>query len=185
MATTPEPAHAAGTEMPGGAAHEGGAFPPFDSTHFSSSLIWLAITFGLLYLLMSRIALPRMDNILSARRAKIDGDLTAAKAAKAEADAAAAAHAKTLADARASAQATAQKARETLAAETDTRRKGLEGELAIKLAAAEAQIAAAKTQAMTNVAGIAHDTAAAIVERLTGHKPDANAIAAALAAHVA
>ena len=184
MATTPEPAHAAGTQVPGGAAHEGGAFPPFDPSHFSSSLIWLAITFGLLYLLMSRIALPRMDSILSARRAKIDGDLNAAKSAKAQADAAAGAHAKTLADARANAQATAQKAREALALETAAKRAELEGALNTKLAAAEAQIAATKAQAMTNVAGIAHDSAAAIVERLTGHRPEANIVAAALAAHV-
>ena len=184
MATTPEPAHAAGTQVPGGAAHEGGAFPPFDPAHFSSSLIWLAITFGLLYLLMSRIALPRMENILSARRAKIDRDLDAAKRDKAGVDIAAAAHAKTLADARDQAQATAQKAREALAADTDSQRKALEAKLNATLAAAEARIVLTKAQAMANVEGIAHDTTLAIVERLTGHRPDSYTIAAALAAHV-
>jgi F-type H+-transporting ATPase subunit b len=71
----------AGTEVPGG-AHEG-AFPPFDSTHFMSQLIWLAITFGALYLLMSRVALPRVAAILKERSDKIASDLDAAKAAQA------------------------------------------------------------------------------------------------------
>ena len=163
---------------------EAASFPPFDPAHFSSSLIWLALTFGALYLLMSRIALPRVEKILGDRRAKIDGDLDAAKSAKLQADAAAAAHAKTLAEARANAQATAQKAREELAAQTDARRKTLEGELNAKLAAAEAQIGATKAQAMTNVSSIAHEAAAAIVQHLTGLTPDPKTVAAAISAHV-
>ena len=184
MANTQEPAHPAGTQVPGGASHETGTFPPFDPANFSSTLIWLALCFGLLYLLMSRIALPRMEKILDTRRARIDSDLNAAKAAKAQADAAAAAHAKTLVDARANAQATAQKAREALSADTTAKRTALEAQLAERLAGAEAQIAATKAQAMTNVASIAHDTAAAIVHHLTGLTPDTKSIAAALAAHV-
>ena len=182
MATTTETTHAAeGTQAPGG-AHEGGGFPPFDPAHFSSSLIWLAITFGALYWLMSRVALPRMEGILADRRAKIDSDLNAAKAAKTKADAAAAAHAKTLSDARANSQLLAQQTRDKLAAETEAKRQALEAELNAKLASAEAQIAATKAQAMTNVAGIAHDAAHAIIEHITGVKADSAAIHAAIAA---
>lgn len=183
MANTQEPVHTAGSTLARDEAELGG-FPPFDPAHFSSSLIWLALSFGLLYLLMSRIALPRMEKILDTRRSRIDADLDAAKAAKAQADTAAAAHAQTLTDARASAQATAQKAREALGADTAAKRAALESQLTAKLTAAEAQIAATKAQAMTNVASIAHDTAAAIVHHLTGLKPDTNSIAAAIAAHV-
>ena len=183
MANTQEPVPTTGSVLARDEAEVHG-FPPFDPAHFSSSLIWLAITFGLLYLLMSRIALPRMDTILSTRRAKIDADLDAAKSAKAQADIAATAHAKTLADARANAQASAQAARARLSAETDAKRKSLEGELAARMAAAEAQIAASKAQAMTNVSGIAHEAAASIVQHLTGLTPDTKTIAAAIAAHV-
>ena len=68
----------AGTLAEGGEKHEGGAFPPFDSTHFASQLFWLAIVFAAIYLLMSRIALPRVADILETRRLKIASDVESA-----------------------------------------------------------------------------------------------------------
>ena len=129
-------AHTTGTQAPGGAAEHGSSFPPFDTEHFSSQLIWLALIFGALYLLMSRVALPRVAGILKDRGDKISGDLGAAKAAQAKAEASGVELEKTLAEAKAKAQGMGQEAHARLAAETETKRKALEGELNAKLAAA-------------------------------------------------
>ncbi|MCB1539978.1 MAG: F0F1 ATP synthase subunit B' [Rhodoblastus sp.] len=176
----PKDAHTTGTEAHGGAEH-GSSFPPFDSTHFSSQLIWLVLIFGALYLLMSRVALPRVAGILKDRGDKISGDLDAAKAAQAKAEAAGADLEKTLAEAKAKAQAMGQEAHQKLAAETEATRKTLEGELNAKLAAADAQIAETKAKAMASVETVAKDAAAAIVEHITGKPADPQKIAAALA----
>jgi len=176
--------HVAGTEVPGG-AHEGSAFPPFDPTHFTSQLVWLAITFGAVYFLMSKIALPRVTNILETRKAKIESDLATAAKVQEEAAAAAAAHQKTLNTAKANAQALAQDTHNRLAADTDARRKALEADLTAKLVEAEAQIAATKAAAMANVNGIASETAQAILQHITGQPVDSAAVEAALAAHKA
>ena len=173
--------HTTGTEAHGGAAEHGSAFPPFDSTHFSSQLIWLALVFGALYLLMSRVALPRVAGILKDRGDKISGDLSAARDAQAKAEAAGADLEKTLAEAKAKAQGLGQQAQQALAAETEAKRKTLEGELNAKLAAAETKIADTKAKAMSNVETIAKDTASAIVEHITGKPADPQKIAAALA----
>lgn len=167
------------TQAPSAPAKE--TFPPFDSTNFSSLLIWLALTFGLLYWLMSRVALPRVEGILHARAGAINSDLGVAGAKRKEADQAAADYQKTLADARANAQALAQETYARLAAETDAKRHALEADLAGKLSAAEAQIEATKAKAMGNVEQIAKETASAIVEHLTGKPADPKAVAAALA----
>jgi F-type H+-transporting ATPase subunit b len=156
-------------------------FPPFDTANFVSLLIWLAITFGLLYWLMSRIALPRVAGILEARHAKINSDILAANGKRKEADQAAADYQKTLADARANAQALAQETHARLAAEADAKRHTLETDLNGKLAAAEAQIGQTKAKAMANVDQIAQNTAAAILEHITGKPADSAAIAAAIA----
>src|SRR5687768_13434717 len=99
MATT------ANTEAPGG-AHKG-PFPPFDSQHFVSQLVWLAIVFIALYVLTSRVALPRVAGILEARRERVAGDLAEAQRLKTDSDAALSAYEASLADARNRAQALA------------------------------------------------------------------------------
>ena len=166
------------TQAHGGAKPQ---FPPFQKETFASQLIWLAIFFVGLYLLMSRIALPRVGGIIAARTSQIEGDLAEANRLKLESESAIAAYEKTLADARVNAQAIGAKKRDELMAEADKRRKTLEDQLNRKLEDAEKTIAATKTSAMGNVRGIATEAAAAIVERLIGQAPPEKALAAAIA----
>jgi len=158
-----------------------GAFPPFQSEHFPSQLLWLALTFILLYVLMSRIALPRIGVIIADRGKRIADDLKAAQGFKEQSEAANAAYQKSLADARARAQAIANETRERQAAQAEALNKRLEAELHEKLAAAERSIAATRSAAMNNVGSIAVETAAAIVERLLGKAPPATDVTAAVA----
>jgi F-type H+-transporting ATPase subunit b len=160
----------------------GSSFPPFDPTWVASTLFWLVVTFGLLYILMSRVALPRLGAVMEERADKIAGDLKQAAEAQARADAAGQAYEEALAKARANAQAIATKARDDANQAFEQRRKSLEAELAGRLTAAEAQLAETKTRAMGNVAAIASDTANVIVERLTGKGASAADLAAARAA---
>lgn len=166
------------TQAHGGAKPQ---FPPFQKETFASQLIWLAIFFVGLYLLMSRIALPRVGGIIEARTSQIEGDLAEANRLKLESESAIAAYEKTLADARVNAQAIGAKKRDELMAEADKRRKTLEDQLNRKLEDAEKTIAATKTSAMGNVRGIATEAAAAIVERLIGQAPPEKALADAIA----
>ncbi|HMK71327.1 MAG TPA: F0F1 ATP synthase subunit B [Xanthobacteraceae bacterium] len=157
-----------------------GGFPPFQAQHFPSQLVWLALTFVLLYVLMSRVALPRIGGIFAERHRHISEDLAAAQRAKEQSEAANAAYQKSLAGARARAQAIANETRQRQAAEAEATNKRLEAELHEKLAAAERSIAATRTAAMANVGSIAAETAAAIVERLIGTAPAERDVAAAV-----
>ena len=172
------PAH---TEVAHESAGHGG-FPPFNAQTFGSQIVWLAIAFGLLYLLMSRVALPRVAGVLGQRRDTIGAQLDAAAVMQAQAKAASDAQEKSIAEARGKAQALAKEARDALASEADTRRKTLEAELAARLAAAETQIGETTARAMANVDSIATEAAAAIVERLSGKPAAPDAIARAIAA---
>ena len=165
------------TEHPGGKP----PFPPFNKETFASQFVWLVIFFVALYVIIARLAIPRLGGIIEARSARIDGDLAEAKGLKDQSDAALAAYEKSLADARARAQALAGETRDRLSAEADATRRKLEAELHGRLAKAEEAIAATKPAAMANVQGIAIDTASAIVERLTGTAPSGGAVQAAVA----
>ena len=162
----------------GATAHteaEGGhkaPFPPFEKSTYASQLVSLLIAFVALYLIVSRIALPRVGGLLDERQKKIEGDLAAAQTLRDESDAALKAYESELAAARSRAQAIGAETREKLSAASEAERKTLEQRLSVKLAEAEKTIAATREAAMSNVRSIASDAAIAIVQRLTGVAPD-------------
>lgn len=160
--------------------HAKGGFPPFDPSTFASQLVSFAIAFILLYVIVSRIALPRVGGVLANRQGAIDKDLTEAQRLKDESDAALKAYESELAAARSRAQAIGNETREKLSAQSETERKSLEQRLAAKLEAAEASIASTRQAAMGNVRSIATDAAAAIVQRLTGAAPDTQTVTTAV-----
>jgi F-type H+-transporting ATPase subunit b len=162
------------------AGEHGGGFPPFQKETFASQIVWLVITFVALYLLISRIAVPRIGGIIEARSKRIEGDFAEAERAKSDSEAALAAYEKSLNDARTRAQAIGAEIREKLNAEAEERRKALEARLNAQLAEADTSIAATKSAAMANVRGIAVDAASAIVERLIGAAPAQPQVAAAV-----
>jgi F-type H+-transporting ATPase subunit b len=166
------------TEQPAGHKAQ---FPPFNPATFASQLVWLAITFAVLLVLMSKVALPRVAAIIENRQKRIADDLAEAEKLKGQSDAAIAAYEKALADARARAQAIATETRDKQAAEAEAARKKLEDQLNAKLADAEKQIAATKQAAMANVRTIAVDAAKAIVQRLSGTAPADAAVESAVA----
>lgn len=170
----------AGTEAHGGPHSGGGAFPAFDSTTYPGQLLWLAITFGLLYLMVSKVILPRLRSILDNREAILSRDLGQAQDARTKAEEAGKAYEKSLTEARQNAQSLAQAAHAKLTAETDTRRKALEEELAVRMNEANAKIVKTKVAAMKNVRSIAADTTSALVEHILEKAPASSAVEAAL-----
>jgi F-type H+-transporting ATPase subunit b len=170
---------AKGTTAHTEAAHER-VFPPFQKDTFASQLVSLLIAFVALYLIVSRIALPRVGSVIDARQNAIDGDLAEAQKLKDASDSALKAYESELAAARSRAQAIGAETRDKLSAASEAERKTLEERLSVKLADAEKTIASTRESAMSNVRGIAADAAAAIVQRLTGVLPDGNAVNSAV-----
>jgi len=150
--------------------------PQFDPTSFPSQLFWLAVSFIALFVLMSKVALPRVGEILEERQKRISDDLDMAERLKTETEAAIAAYEKALAEARAAAQAEIAQVMEANAAEAAARHKALEEQLSAKIVESEERIHAAHSEAMAQVSGIAADVAAAIVERIAGVPADAESL---------
>jgi F-type H+-transporting ATPase subunit b len=158
----------------------GRSFPPFQKDTFPSQLVSLLIAFAALYMIVKRIALPRVGSLLDARHDAIEGDLAEAQKLKEASGAALKAYETELAAARSRAQAIGNETREKLNAASEAERKKLEQRLSLKLAEAEKTIAATRQSAMSNVRGIAADAASAIVQRLTGVVPDGKSVDSAV-----
>ncbi len=142
--------------------------PQLDFATFAPQLIWLTLVFGVLYLVMARVALPRIATVIEERRDRIADDLDTAAQLKSDTDDAIASYETALAEARTKAHSIAQETRDRLTAETDAHRADLEGQLAARIADAEKRIDATKTQALTNVRDVAVDVADAITQQLLG-----------------
>jgi len=145
--------------------------PQLNPLDWAPQLIWLVITFGVLYLLMKRVALPKIGSVIEMRQDRIAGDLEAADKLRRETQEAIAAYEQALAEAKARAHAIAQEARNRLKDEVAAERTALERDLSAKSAEAEARILAAKTSALKDVNAVASETAAEIVRRLIGIAP--------------
>jgi F-type H+-transporting ATPase subunit b len=156
--------------------------PQLNPLDWAPQLIWLVITFGILYLLMKRVALPKIGSVIEMRQGRIAGDLEAADKLRRETQEAIAAYEQALAEAKARAHGIAQEARNRLKDEVGAERAALERDLSAKSAEAEAQIHQAKVSALKEVNAVASDTATEIVRRLIGiapTKPEASAAVAA------
>lgn len=155
------------------AEHAKGGLPQLNPDTYPTQIFWLAVTFGLLLFLMSKVALPRVAEVLEARQEKIADDLDRATALKAEADAVIQNYERELTEARARAQKVLSDA--TLAAESETAQRlgELAADLAERARAAETRIEQAKRAALGNVRGVAAETAVAAVARLAGLQLDA------------
>lgn len=146
--------------------------PQFEPSTFASQIFWLVVSFGLLYLLMSKIALPRIADILEVRQDRIAADLDRAEALRREAEEARAAYELALSDARSEAQKLLENAAEQAQAEAQRQLDALDERLAAKVREAEAGIAAAKTAAMADMASLATETAEAATAKLAGAPVD-------------
>lgn len=166
------------TEVP--AKHEAAGFPPFKTETFPSQFFWLAVTFGFLFVVLWRVAGPRINAAITGRRGAINAALAEAGKARASAEAAQAGYEAALASARAKANALAEETRQSLNAEIARAKAEADAEAAKAMHEADTRIAATRESARAAVGTAARDAAIAIVERLTGDKVSAEEAASAV-----
>jgi F-type H+-transporting ATPase subunit b len=158
--------------------------PQLNVHDFAPQLVWLAITFVLLYVLMAKLALPRIGQVIDARAARITADLDRAAKLKDEAAAMLAAYDKALAGARSQAQATIKAAADRMQKDAEAREGVLAKQLSADIATAEGRIKAARDQAMASLTQVATEITKAAAEKLIG-QPVNDAVASAAVAAAA
>ena len=152
-------------------AEKDATMPQLNPLDWAPQLIWLLLTFGILYLLMVFVALPRIGAVIDKRAAHIASDLASADKLRRETEEAIAAYEQALAEAKQKAHAIIDEGRAKLKKETAAERAKLEKELAARSAEAEARIEKAKASAMKEVSAVAVDVASDIVRNLIGTAP--------------
>ena len=156
--------------------------PQFDPTMFATQLVWLAITFSILFLLMKKVALPRISQVLNERKYKNEENLEKAEQLKNEAETAAEAYENTMAEARDKGRDALREVRERMAKEEEVRHRELAERLAAEIKTVETRIAAAKDKAVAGIHDVAAEVALAVVEKLVEETVTEKTVKAAVAA---
>ena len=177
MATSSDVAEAA-------AEHASGGLPQLDFTTFPSQIFWLAVTCIVLFHLMNKVALPRIASVLEERADAIADDLDRAEEFKRRATEAEAAYQQALVDARAKAQGIVAETRAEIQKDVDAAMAKADAEISARAAESEKRIREIRDSAMTAVAEVANDTAAAVVEAVMPDVMDGAAIKAAVQARL-
>ena len=154
--------------------------PQLDFSTFPNQIFWLVVTIVVIYLVLSRVALPRIGAVLAERAGTITNDLAAAEDLKQRAVDAEEAYNKALAEARAEAQKIAAETKASIQADLDKELAKADAEIAARAAESEKAIAEIRDSAVESVKSVATETAAEIVSALGG-KSDDKAVAAAIA----
>jgi F-type H+-transporting ATPase subunit b len=155
--------------------------PQLDVTTFSNQIFWLVVTLVVIYLILSKVALPRIASVLAERQGTITNDLAAAEDLKAKAAQAEEAYNKALADARAEAGRIAAETKAEMQAEVEAAMAKADAEIAARTAESESRIAEIREGAAAAIKEVANDTAKEVVAAL-GVDVDASAISSAVAA---
>jgi F-type H+-transporting ATPase subunit b len=142
--------------------------PQLDPTTFATQLFWLLVTFSLLYLVVSKVILPRISGVLQNRQDRMDDDLEKAEKLKSDAEAVLSAYEKTIAEGRSKAQAIIREEADKMAAEAAARQDAMSEKLKAQTAEAESRIDTARQEALANIRVVAAEVAKAASEQLIG-----------------
>jgi len=171
------------TDTQSAAEASGPGMPQLDFSTWGNQIFWLVITLVVIYLILSRVALPRIASVLAERQGTITNDIAAAEDLKAKAQEAEAAYDKALIDARAEAGRIVAETKAGIQADLDKAIATADTKIAAKAAEGEKVIAEIRTGALDNVKVVAKDTAKEIVAAMGG-KADAKSITAAVTARM-
>ena len=171
------------TGVAGDHGASGAGMPQLDFAHFPNQIFWLVVTLIVIYLVLSRVALPRIGAVLAQRAGTISNDIAAAEDLKRKASEAEDAYEKALADARVEAGRIAAEAKAEIQAELDAAIAKADEQIAAKSAESEKAIAEIQDGAMEAVQAVAKDTAKEIVAAM-GASADARTVTAAINARM-
>ena len=153
--------------------------PQLCDSWFANQIFWLVVALAAIYVLLTRIAIPRMSAVLAERQGTISNDLAAAEDLKRQAEDAEAAYDKALADARSEAQRIGQEARAAIQSDLDAAIAEADARIGERTAESEARIAEIRDGAAASVQEVARDVAAELVQALGG-SADHDAVNAAV-----
>ena len=162
------------------ASGSSGGMAQLDLSTWASQIFWLVISFAVLYFVLSKFVLPKIDEGLTNRGDRIADDLEEAARMTQEAQQAELDYEQAVSDAKAKAHNISETTRKSVDAEIEADILEAEEEFARKQSEAETRIAKVKAAGLAKVDEVARDTVSSILDKVAGLKVPATAVKSAV-----
>jgi F-type H+-transporting ATPase subunit b len=142
--------------------------PQLDPSSFISQLFWLVITFGLLYVVLSKVTLPQISRVLQNRQTRITTDVDKAESMRKEAEKVRAEYEAALSETRAKSMVAIMTAKAKAEEEAARKRDELDKVIQKKLSDADKKMQELHQKVMADLEPMAEDLAMLVVKQVTG-----------------
>ena len=157
---------------------ESGGMPQLNPEFWFSQIFWLIITFGIMFILLSKLVLPKISENLESRKAEILENIEAAEKQREESDNKLKEYEKLILNSKNEAKDFFNKAREEILKDIDKKRENLEKEINEEINKVEKEILDLKNKSPEKIRKIAIDTSSDIVKQLIGVEVNNSSISA-------
>ena len=149
---------------------ESGGMPQLNPEFWISQIVWLVITFGALYVILSKVILPKISNNLESRRSQILENIEIAEKQREESEEKLKEFDKIILNSKLEAKNLFNEARQKVLNEIDKKRSEMEKNLEEEISSAEKEIQSLNNNSTENIKKIATETSLSLIQQLIGEE---------------
>ena len=159
-------------------AAESGGMPQLNPEFWISQIFWLIITFGILFIVLTKVILPKISDNLETRKSQILENIEIADKQKEESQKKIEEYEKIILDSKLKAKSYFNEAREKILDDINKKRAALEKDLDEEIGEIEKELSDLKNKSGEKINKIAAETSAELIKELIGEEVNSSSIAA-------
>tara|TARA_B100000029_G_scaffold447433_1_gene469204 strand:- start:308 stop:898 length:591 start_codon:yes stop_codon:yes gene_type:complete len=157
---------------------ESGGMPQLNPEFWASQIVWLILTFGILYILLSKLILPKISDNLESRKSEILENIETAEKQREESEKKIKEFEKIILDSKIKAKNYFNEARQKVLEDINKKRNVLQKDIDEEISSAEEEIKKLKTTSDDKITKIAIETSSDLIKQLIGEEVNNSSISA-------
>jgi len=157
---------------------ESGGMPQLNPEFWVSQIVWLVLTFGLLYIILSKLILPKISDNLETRKSQILENIETAEKQREESEKKLKEFENIILESKLEAKNNFNEARQKILDGINKKRIALEKDIDEEINAAEQEVNNLKTTSSEKIKNIAVETSSELIKQLIGEEANSSSISA-------
>ena len=157
---------------------ESGGMPQLNPEFWVSQIVWLILTFGILYIVLSKLILPKISDNLESRKSQILENIETAETQREESEKKLKEFEKIILESKLEAKNYFNEARQKILDDINKKRASLEKDIDDEINAAEQEINNLKINSSEKIKNIAVETSSELIKQLIGEETNNSSITA-------